>query len=108
MGLLLWPLLGGWPQAAVMLEGRDAALLFGISCSSFCAQLLMTRAFQLLPAARAASLSFLGVVYSHALVSATCGVRTYQLVLQGRENLHLVDATKGCACRHVHTSTVTQ
>jgi drug/metabolite transporter (DMT)-like permease len=68
VSLLIWPLLAGWPQAAVMVAAKDAALLLGISCSSFCAQLLMTRAFQLLPAARAASLNFLGVVYSHALV----------------------------------------
>jgi hypothetical protein len=69
VGLLVWPLLAGWPQAAVMVSARDAALLLGISCTSFSAQLLMTRAFQLLHAARASSLNFLGVVYSHALVS---------------------------------------
>jgi hypothetical protein len=59
-----------------MVEARDAGLLVGISCSSFCAQLLMTRAFQLLPAARAASLNFLGVVYSHALVSGVLAKHT--------------------------------
>jgi drug/metabolite transporter (DMT)-like permease len=76
VGLLVWPLLAGWPQAAAMVEARDAGLLVGISCSSFCAQLLMTRAFQLLPAARAASLNFLGVVYSHALVSGVLAKHT--------------------------------
>lgn len=73
VGLLVWPLLAGWPQAAVMVSARDAGLLLGISCTSFSAQLLMTRAFQLLHAARASSLNFLGVVYSHALVSDVTG-----------------------------------
>lgn len=71
VGLLVWPLAAGWPQAAQAVELRDAALLLGISCSSFCAQLLMTRAFQIVPAARASALSFMGVIYSHILVGVT-------------------------------------
>lgn len=69
VGVLMWPLIAGFPQAPVLVSAADAGLLVGIAASSFCAQLLMTRAFQLLPAARASALSFMGVVYSHALVS---------------------------------------
>lgn len=83
VGLLVWPLLAGWPQAAVMVSARDAALLLGISCTSFSAQLLMTRAFQLLHAAHASSLNFLGVVYSHALGALVFGEQLTLFTLAG-------------------------
>ncbi|KAF6259064.1 hypothetical protein COO60DRAFT_1270311, partial [Scenedesmus sp. NREL 46B-D3] len=60
IGLMVWPLLLGVPQHAQLVAPRDCLLLLGISTSSFFAQLLMTRAFQLMPAARAAAVSFTG------------------------------------------------
>lgn len=64
---MTWPLLAGIPQDAKPVAWKDCLLLLGIATSSFLAQLLMTRSFQLLAAARAAAVSFMGVVYSHIL-----------------------------------------
>ena len=52
------PLAVGWPQAAVVPSLSDAALLLAVAVTSFGAQLLLTRSFQLLPAARASSINF--------------------------------------------------
>ncbi|WIA38341.1 hypothetical protein OEZ86_001675 [Tetradesmus obliquus] len=67
MALMVWPLLLGLPQHAKAVAPRDCLLLLGIATSSFFAQLLMTRSFQIMPAARAAAVSFTGVIYSHIL-----------------------------------------
>lgn len=64
---MIWPLLAGIPEAAKLVAWRDCLLLLGIATTSFFAQLLMTRSFQLIPAAKAASVGFMGVIYSHIL-----------------------------------------
>ncbi|KAF8062013.1 SEPTIN3 [Scenedesmus sp. PABB004] len=72
--VLMAPLLAaGWPQPATAMAPRDCVLLAGIACSSFCAQLLMTRAVQLVAAARAAAVGFTGVLWSHALGALVFG-----------------------------------
>eukprot|EP00879_Flechtneria_rotunda_P004737 GHRR01005006.1.p1 GENE.GHRR01005006.1~~GHRR01005006.1.p1 ORF type:complete len:564 (+),score=172.35 GHRR01005006.1:243-1934(+) len=66
--LLMTPLLLlGIPEPFKAVAPDDCLLLAGIATTSFFGQLLMTRSFQLLPAARAAAMSFMGVVYSHIL-----------------------------------------
>jgi uncharacterized membrane protein len=67
IALMAPPLLLGFPEAAKPVAHVDCLLLLGIAASSFCAQLLMTRSFQLIPAAKAAAVSFMGVLYSHIL-----------------------------------------
>jgi drug/metabolite transporter (DMT)-like permease len=57
---MIWPLLLGLPEHAKPVVPHDCLLLLGIATSSFFAQLLMTRAFQIIPAARAAAVSFTG------------------------------------------------
>lgn len=64
---MVWPLLAGIPEAAKLVAWKDCLLLLGIATTSFFAQLLMTRSFQILAAARAAAVSFTGVIYSHIL-----------------------------------------
>jgi drug/metabolite transporter (DMT)-like permease len=59
---MVWPLLLGLPEHAKIVAARDCLLLLGIATTSFFAQLLMTRSFQLIPAARAAAVSFTGVM----------------------------------------------
>jgi drug/metabolite transporter (DMT)-like permease len=60
IALMVWPLLLGLPEHAKLVAPRDCLLLLGIATTSFFAQLLMTRSFQLIPAARAAAVSFTG------------------------------------------------
>lgn len=70
---MIWPLLVGIPQDAQLVALHDCLLLLGIATTSFFAQLLMTRSFQLIAAARAAAVSFTGeLLYGRLLV--WCGV----------------------------------
>jgi drug/metabolite transporter (DMT)-like permease len=57
------PLALSWPEPAVPLRSREAGLLAAVALASFLAQLLLTRAFQLLPAARASAMGFTTVIY---------------------------------------------
>ena len=57
------PLALSWPQPAVPPSGREAGLLVAIALTSFAAQLLLTRCFQLMPAGQASALSFTSVIY---------------------------------------------
>jgi drug/metabolite transporter (DMT)-like permease len=60
IALMVWPLLLGLPEHAELVAPHDCLLLLGIAASSFFAQLLMTRSFQIMPAAQAAAVSFTG------------------------------------------------
>ncbi|KAI8475084.1 MAG: hypothetical protein J3K34DRAFT_406007 [Monoraphidium minutum] len=53
-----------WPAPAVLPAPRDWGLLVAIALTSFAAQLLLTRSFQLLPAGRASAMGFTSVIYS--------------------------------------------
>eukprot|EP00878_Enallax_costatus_P019619 GHUV01020702.1.p1 GENE.GHUV01020702.1~~GHUV01020702.1.p1 ORF type:complete len:337 (+),score=122.48 GHUV01020702.1:642-1652(+) len=64
---MTWPLLAGIPEAPKPVAWKDCLLLLGIATASFSAQLLMTRSYQLLAAARAAAVSFMSVIYSQIL-----------------------------------------
>jgi drug/metabolite transporter (DMT)-like permease len=67
---MVWPLLLGLPEHAKRVAPRDCLLLLGIATTSFFAQLLMTRSFQLIPAVRAAAVSFTGGRLVRAVVAA--------------------------------------
>lgn len=56
--LSLGPMAAGWPSRAVLLTWRELLLVAGITVTSFCSQLCLTRGFQLQSASRAAGLNF--------------------------------------------------
>lgn len=58
--LTVWPLLFGLPEHARLVASHDCLLLLGIALTSFSAQLMMTRSFQITTAARAAAVGFTG------------------------------------------------
>jgi len=66
-------LLLGVPAPPRKTAPRNTALVAGVGAVAFCAQLLVTRSYQLLPAAIAASLSFTAVAYSYAAGAALFG-----------------------------------
>jgi hypothetical protein len=87
IALMVWPLLLGLPEHAKLVAARDCLLLLGIATTSFFAQLLMTRSFQLIPAARAAAVSFTGgqlglswqrSVRAEYIYNTSCGLRRTQ------------------------------
>ncbi len=55
---LLPPLIFGLPERAVLPTARDTCFLLGVAFTSFIAQILQTRGFQLTLAARAAAVGF--------------------------------------------------
>lgn len=69
------PLALSWPQRPVAPSPHEALLLVLIAFTSFLAQLLLTRSFQLLPASRASAIGFTSVVYGHILGMALFGER---------------------------------
>lgn len=69
------PLALGWPQKAVLPSAADAALLGGVAGTSFLGQLLLTRSFQLMPAAKAASINFSQVGGGRVCRGQSCKLR---------------------------------
>jgi drug/metabolite transporter (DMT)-like permease len=60
-------LLLGWPQQPVWPSTRDCACFVGIAVSSFIANILLSRGFQLENAALASAVNYLQVICSHIL-----------------------------------------
>lgn len=61
------PLCLGYPNPAVFPSLKDWICLIGIACSSFFANLLLSRGFQLEPAAKASAINYLQVINAHIL-----------------------------------------